>query len=121
MTSSDWLRPVSGDAPGSRQPQTPRPDPFGSFFRRDANTRERLGVASDKPVQTRDQSQRIAPVGLHLLAVLVPVARTHDDVLDAEPQQTPVQPEAKGTGFVATMHDVGLLRLLGRPRDKGLG
>jgi len=24
-------RPVPGDALGSRQPQTPRPDPFGSF------------------------------------------------------------------------------------------
>jgi len=98
-------------------------DAASLFFRLggDANTGERLGVAGDKPVQAGDQGQRVAPVGLHLLAILVPVARAHDDALEAELQQPSVQPETKRTGFVATMHDVGRLHLLGRPRHEALG
>jgi len=39
---------------------------------------ERLGVAGDIPAQTRDQGERVAPVGFHFCAAMVPVARTHD-------------------------------------------
>ena len=90
-------------------------------FRRHADARQRLGVPGDIPVQARDQGQRVAPVGLHFFAVFVPVARPHHEALDAQAHQTSVQHKAKRTGLVATMHDVGLLRLLGDPRDERLG
>ena len=32
-----------------------------------------------------------------------------------------MQPKAKRTGLITTMHDVGWLRLLGDPRDERLG
>ena len=66
-----------------------------------ANAGERLGVAGNISIQARNQGQCIASVGLHLLAVLIPIARTHDEVFDAQTNQAAVQYEAKRSGFVS--------------------
>jgi len=56
----------------------------------------------------------------HRRQLFVPVARLHHEVLDAQPDQAPVPHETKRSGFVAAMHHVVLLHLLGHPRDEGL-
>ena len=83
-----------------------------------------LVSASVLPATYRSRHETSAsasrPVGLHLLAVFVPVARPHHEVLDAQAHQAPVQHETKRSGLVTTMHHVGLLHLLGDPRDERL-
>jgi hypothetical protein len=64
----------------------------GAFLglRRDPNARERFGVAGDVPVQTRDQRERISSVGFYLPAVLVPIARSYDEVLHTQRHESAV-------------------------------
>ena len=53
-------------------------------FTRHPDAREGFGVAGDVTVEARHEGERSAPVGLHLLAVFVPIARPHHEALDAE-------------------------------------
>lgn len=79
------------------------------------------GVARDKTVEFLQELGAIALVGFYLLAVLVPVARTHHVIGDAHCFEPPVQPVTKAAGFIAAIDFLCQARLLLRPGEDLFG
>ena len=79
---------------------------------------QRFGVAGHVTIQPLGQCPGVALVMVDVLVLLIQADRLHHDILHAQRDELAMQHETERTGFVATVHLMGLAELTLDPFDE---